>query len=103
MILRSTKMSPDSHKENKANIWRFLESKSVTHHFRDSQIVIFMILLCNFKRIVLFNYLELEAEISTAKQSDIVFSLFVFGWTLRPLDRYGYRGIAVPPTQCPND
>ena len=82
MILISTEMSPDSHKENQAQIWRFLESKSVTHHFRDSQIVIFMILLCNFKRIVLCDYLELEAEISTAKRLDIIFSLLIFEWTL---------------------
>ena len=62
-----------------------------------------MILLSNFKCIVLHDYLELEAEISTAKQSDIIFSLFIFGWTLRPLDRHRYRGIAVPPTQYAND
>ena len=86
--------------KNKVEIWRFLEiflPESVT------QVVIFMILLSNFKRTVLHDYLELEAEISTAKQSDIIFSLFVFGWTLHPLDRHVYRRIAVPPTQYSND
>ena len=36
-----------------------------------------MILLCNFKYMVLHNYLELEAEISTANRSDIIFHVCI--------------------------
>ena len=47
-----------------------------------TQTLVFMILLCNLKYIVLHDYLELEAEISTAKRSRIIFLLLIFGWPL---------------------